>query len=176
MQNNQEAVQYLTEFIASDRAEQHYHALCQNCATTIQTDESRQLVADAKRVAAGIVVQLSDPSAPADLWATLVAGTIFDSMGAMNLSRTPAKPATDAEITANINRVLAEMMSGTSSAGPRSGWAGNPPAKDGWGRSNHQSRVEYIRARAIKGSNVNPFGDIPIPPHASGCPNRPVEG
>jgi hypothetical protein len=153
--SNKTAVDHLSEFVNSNRAEKHYHVLCEHCGTSIATNESRQQVADAKALAARLIVQLSDPNAPGDAWATLVRGTIFDNREA-------------AELRGDLTHFLLEM------AANGVGCFGCPNYKDGWGRTGYETRVNYIRART-KNSNVNPFGLV-LPDHHALCPNKePVE-
>jgi hypothetical protein len=155
MGSNQKAVQYLTEFVSSQRAEEHYHALCEHCATVIQTPESEAQVSEAKALAARLIVQLSDPSAPADLWATAVTDTVFDSCDAIKARK-------------------AHRGDSPTSTSPRTTCLfGHPEYKDGWGRRHYETMVDYIKERAIKGSNVNPYGKVKIPDHHNLCPNKP---
>jgi hypothetical protein len=151
MQSNQEAVQYLTAFIGSERADDHFVPLCKHCATAIPTEESKALVADAKAQAAQIIVELSGADAAPDAWATLVRGTIFDNWEA-------------AEQRGDLTHFLLEM------AANGVGLFGRPEYEDGWGRTGYETRVNYIRART-KNSNVNPFG-LALPDHHALCPNK----
>jgi hypothetical protein len=179
MQNNQETVEYLTAFIASSRAEEHYHILCEHCGTSIPTAESRQQVADAKQLAAQLIMQLSDPNAPVDAWAELVSRTVFDSSDAI-YARTPVvktEPLSEEAQLARMKATLASMKSGNSSKidpnAERTGPFGHDDFKDAWGLTRYENRVSYTKARAIKGSNANPHGLERIPDHHSLCPNKP---
>jgi hypothetical protein len=178
MTDNASSVAFLTDFIDSQRAPEHYHALCEHCATVIQTPESEEQVSEAKALAARLIVQLSDPVAPADLWATAVTDTVFDSCDAIK-ARKARNPVGKPDRQPDIKELLAMMLRGdspTSRTSPRTTCLfGHPPYKDGWGRRHYETMVDYIKERAIKGSNVNPYGKVRIPEHHLLCPNRPKE-
>jgi hypothetical protein len=169
MPSNQSTIEHLNSFINSSRADEHYHALCEACGTSIPTEESRQQVGDAKALAARLIVQLSSPSVPDDLWVTAVHGTIFDSDDAIRTRNPVVKPDKHSE-----QEILAMMVNGHSDPNTtRHGCFGHADFKDGYGRSSYEVRVDYIKARARKGSNVNPYGLAKIPDHHSLCPNAP---
>jgi hypothetical protein len=171
MNSNKTAVDHLTEFVNSSRAEEHYHALCEGCGTSIPTAESRQQVADAKALAARLIVELSDPDAREDTWATAVRDTIFDRHDAARVRGDLIEPDKQMVIT----KLLAQILTGSSHSDTPSycGWASSRDYKDGWGSTSYEVRVEYIKERAIRGSRVNPHGDVRIPAHHALCPNEP---
>jgi hypothetical protein len=175
-------VDHLSEFVNSNRAEKHYHVLCEHCGTSIATNESRQQVADAKALAARLIVQLSDPNAPGDAWAQLVKNTVFDNTDAIKVRGGTKSDGTltDEAVLASMRAFLNTALSGHSVTSdpntPRYGCFGQPEVdRDGWGETTYQRRVELIKDRLVKGSRTNPHGDVKIPDHDSRCPHKPVE-
>lgn len=94
MDSNKTAVDHLSEFIASDRAEIYYGTWCDGCGNRFVTPESTRKAGEAKQLAAGIILKLNQPDAAPDAWATLVRDTPFDNFaGSVTRAEYPADTA-----------------------------------------------------------------------------------
>lgn len=83
MDSNQSTIEFLNDFINSDRAEVHYGTYCNACGERLVTPESTRKAGEAKQLAAQLIVRLNEAGAEnPNLWATVVNNTPFDNFAA----------------------------------------------------------------------------------------------
>lgn len=83
MNSNKTAVDHLSEFVESDRAELHYGVWCDGCGDRLIIDEARHTAGETKQLAAQLIVRLNAEGADhPTLWAEVVQDTVFDNFNA----------------------------------------------------------------------------------------------